>query len=88
MRPSHGLDAEQATCPLSNGGDDRRRAIRTFTRDDGRVLGVVPGYRKRVLSQRLSYSPRPHWGDEQYAVAAKKKAKRTRALLDEFARWD
>ena len=61
--------------------------MKTFTRDDGRVLSVVEGYRNRVLSQRPGYTPRPDWGNEQYAAAAKKKVKRTRALLDEFARW-
>ncbi len=61
--------------------------MKTFTRDDRRVLRVIEGYRNRLLSQRPGYTPRPDWGDEQYAAAAKRKVKRTRGLLDEFARW-
>ena len=61
--------------------------METFTRDDGRTLQVVAGYRQRLLSQRSGYSPRPDWGDEQYAAAAQKKLKRTRQFLAEFARW-
>src|SRR5262249_29469136 len=52
-----------------------------------RILRVVQGYRQRVLSERPSYSPRPDWGDEQYATAARKKVTRTRQFLVEFARW-
>jgi SAM-dependent methyltransferase len=61
--------------------------MQVFTRDDGRTLQVVEGYRERLLSQRSSYSPRPDWSDQQYATAARKKLKRTRRLLGEFARW-
>jgi SAM-dependent methyltransferase len=61
--------------------------METFTRDDGRTLQVVLGYRESLLSQRSSYSPRPDWSDEQYAAAARKKLKRTRQFLDEFAKW-
>jgi SAM-dependent methyltransferase len=58
-----------------------------FTRDDGRSLRVIDGYRERVLSERTSYSPRPDWDDEHYSAAAEKKLKRTRKFLAEFARW-
>lgn len=62
-------------------------ATETFTRDDGRVLRVLRGYRERVLSERPTFSPRPDWCDEQYAAAAEKKLKRARRFLGEFARW-
>jgi SAM-dependent methyltransferase len=55
--------------------------METFTRDDGQVLRVVEGYRQRVLSDRPTYSPRADWGDDQYAVAAKKKLERTRRFV-------
>ena len=66
---------------------ETKGTMETFTCDDGRTLQVVAGYRERVLSQRASYSPRAEWTDEQYATAARKKLKRTRQLLAEFAQW-
>jgi SAM-dependent methyltransferase len=56
-----------------------------FTRDDGKVVGVVEGYRQRVLSDRPRYASRPGWTDEQYAAAADRKLRTTRKFLKEFA---
>ncbi len=61
--------------------------METFICDDGRILQVVAGYRERVLGQRASYSPRAEWTDQLYATAARKKLKRTRQILAEFAQW-
>src|SRR5687767_3582682 len=59
-------------------------SMETFTRDDGRVLHVVPGFRERVLADRQSFSSRPSWSDEDYASAAHTKRHRTDRLLDHF----
>lgn len=58
--------------------------MQTFTRDDGRVLDVVPGYRERVLADRRSFSPRRTWSDDDYAAAARQKRQRTTRLIDQF----
>jgi SAM-dependent methyltransferase len=61
--------------------------VETFTRNDGRILSVIKGYRQRILSERPTYSPRADWGYSEYATAAEKKRKRTLQFLAEFARW-
>ena len=62
-------------------------SMKSFTRDDGRVLQVVEGYREHVLGERPTYSTRTEWGADQYAAAAKKKLKRSQQFLKEFAHW-
>ncbi|HEY7447640.1 MAG TPA: class I SAM-dependent methyltransferase [Vicinamibacterales bacterium] len=61
--------------------------MQAFTRDDGRTLPVIEGYRERLLSERSSYSPRSDWSPRQFAVAARKKLKRTGRFLADFASW-
>jgi hypothetical protein len=62
-------------------------STKSFTRDDGRVLQVVEGYREHVLGERTTYSTRTDWGADQYAAAARKKLKRSQQFLKEFAHW-
>jgi ubiquinone/menaquinone biosynthesis C-methylase UbiE len=73
---------------FADGADAKQGGIdmETFTRDDGRVLRVIEGYRERVLGERPTYSPRPDWSNQQYAAAAGKKLQRTRRFLAEFER--
>jgi ubiquinone/menaquinone biosynthesis C-methylase UbiE len=61
--------------------------MQVFTKDNGQTLRVLPGTRERVLSARRSYSPRPDWGDGEYAAAAERKMHRAERFLKEFARW-
>ena len=59
----------------------------SFVRSDGRRLAVIEGFRERVLSHRLSVSPRPDWNEAQFAASANKKKKRFQRLLNSFTRW-
>ena len=47
-----------------------------FTRDDGTNIGIVSGFRERMLAYRAPVTPRQGWGEEDYAQAAEKKRKR------------
>jgi SAM-dependent methyltransferase len=58
-----------------------------FTRDDGRTLRIVPGFRDRVLGYRASATPRPGWDEARYAAAAEKHIRRFGRLLDSLRRW-
>ncbi len=60
--------------------------MKIFTRDDGRELRVIAGFRKRVLSYRKSVSPRSGWNDEDYAWAITKRVKRGRRLIENVTR--
>jgi ubiquinone/menaquinone biosynthesis C-methylase UbiE len=58
-----------------------------FTRDDGKTLRVVPGFRDRVLGEpRVSVQPKPEWSDEEYRSAAERKVRDARRFVDEFTR--
>jgi SAM-dependent methyltransferase len=58
-----------------------------FTRDDGRRLRVIAGFRERVLAApRVSVQPKPEWSDDDYRAAAAKKAERSRAMVEAFSR--
>jgi ubiquinone/menaquinone biosynthesis C-methylase UbiE len=57
----------------------------TFTRDDGRVLPLVEGFRQHVLSCRAPVTPKADWTREQYQVAAARKQARARRLMESFA---
>ena len=59
----------------------------TFVRSDGRALGVVPGFRDRVLRDRTSVSPRAGRTDKQLAASASKKRARFERLLEAIERW-
>ena len=61
--------------------------MKVFTRDDGRTLQVIKGFREQVLNYRPSFTPRPDWHNENYSAAADKKVKRSRRFLSEFSRW-
>jgi len=58
--------------------------MNVFNRDDGKEIRIVPGYRERVLSERISFSPRPDWTEPQYAVAAGRQIARTQQLVDQY----
>ena len=53
----------------------------TFTRDDGRQLKVVEGFRDRALTYRASHTPRSDWNDEDYKQAVRKRLKRHKHLI-------
>lgn len=58
-----------------------------FTRDDGRTMRVVKGFRKQVLlSPRVSVQPKPEWTDEDYRAAAEKKVRHSRRFVEEISR--
>ena len=57
----------------------------TFTRNDGRSLPVIEGFRERALAA-AQYTPRPHWGHEEYVAKARKKLRHAKRFLDEYAR--
>lgn len=59
----------------------------TFTRDDGREIRVVPGFRERALGYRHAVTPKPGWSREDYAAAAAKKLRRFERLLAAVKRW-
>jgi len=52
-----------------------------FTRDDGRALRVVPGFRETVLAAYRSKSPRPGWLEDDYAWAAQARVKEARERI-------
>lgn len=59
-----------------------------FTRDDGRTLKVVKGFRDQVLSApRASVQPKPNWADGDYSAAADAKLQSWQKRLSEFSRW-
>jgi SAM-dependent methyltransferase len=58
--------------------------METFTRDDGARLAVVPGFRERTLSYRQPVTPREHWTETDYRVAAAKKRRRSCRLAQQF----
>lgn len=61
--------------------------MKVFTRDDGRSLQVVKGFRDLVRSYRPPATPRSNWSEEDYAAAADKKLRRWESILSEFDRW-
>src|SRR5947207_8970317 len=62
--------------------------MKVFTRDDGRTLRMIPGFRDRVLSApRVSVQPKPTWSGKDYQAAADKKWRHSQQLLAEFSRW-
>ena len=58
-----------------------------FTRDDGRKLRIVPGFRDRALAYRTAATPRPGWDDARYAAAAEKHMRRFDRLRNSLRRW-
>ena len=74
---------------LGDAGDrllGRRNELEVFTRDDGRTLRVVAGFRARVLAlPRVSVQPKPEWTDDDYRAAAEKKVRHSGQFVDEFA---
>lgn len=57
-----------------------------FTRDDGRTLRVVEGFRKRVLgAPRVSVQPKPEWTDDDYRAAASKKVHESERFVEQFS---
>jgi SAM-dependent methyltransferase len=64
------------------------RRTKVFVRDDGARLGVVEGFRERVLSTpRISVQPKPEWTASDYDAAAEKKLRRSRSLVADLGRW-
>lgn len=63
------------------------RSMKSFRRDDGRVLEVVEGFREKMLSYRRAVTPRRNWTDSDYAAAAEKKRRRLGRLLARFSEW-
>lgn len=61
--------------------------MKEFTRDDGRLLQVVEGFRQSMLTYREPTSPRADWTEEQYLASAAKKRKRASRLIESFQRW-
>lgn len=57
----------------------------TFTRDDGRELRAIAGFRNRVLSYRPSKTPQSNWTDDNYAGAVNKRLKRGRHLIERLS---
>jgi SAM-dependent methyltransferase len=55
--------------------------LTTFTKDDGRELKVVEGFRDRALTYRASHTPRSNWTDEDYRQAVEKRLKRHKRLV-------
>lgn len=60
--------------------------MNTFTREDGRELRAIAGFRKRVLSYRPSKTPQSNWNDNDYARAVNKRLKRWRRLIERLSR--
>lgn len=62
----------------------------TFTRDDGRELKVVVGFRERALNYRSSQTPRANWNEDDYNRATEKRLRRherlTGALSSRYGR--
>lgn len=58
-----------------------------FTRDDGRTVRVVEGFRTQVLmSPRVSVQPKPEWTDADYRAAAEKKVRHSQRFVEEISR--
>lgn len=57
--------------------------MEAFTRDDGRQLRVVEGFRDRVLAA-AQHSPAPGWDDARYAAKAHKKVRHTARFVGEL----
>jgi len=60
--------------------------ISTFTKDDGKTVRVISGFRDRLL-KRPSTWPKPDWNDADYAAAATTLIKRWRQKLSDLAQW-
>ena len=57
-----------------------------FTRDDGRTLRVIDGFRKQALTQpRVSVQPKPEWSEHDYRAAAEKKVRNSERFVDELS---
>lgn len=56
-----------------------------FVAADGRTVQVIPGFRDRVLAQRPSVTPRPHWTADDFARAADKKFRRSGMVVAELS---
>ena len=57
----------------------------TFTREDGRELQIVEGFRSRALSYREGVTPGGGWNDDDYARAVEKKIKRSDRLINQIS---
>ncbi len=61
--------------------------MKLFTRDDGRTLQVVKGFREQVLhARRVSVQPKPNWTGDDYRAAAGKKLRESERFVEQFSR--
>jgi ubiquinone/menaquinone biosynthesis C-methylase UbiE len=59
-----------------------------FTRDDGRALPVLPGFRKQLLSApRISVRPKAEWGVDDYRAAADRKVQHAKQFTETVMRF-
>ena len=58
-----------------------------FTRDDGKTLRVVKGFRTHVLTApRVSVQPKAEWGAGDYKAAAERKVRQSACFVEELSR--
>jgi ubiquinone/menaquinone biosynthesis C-methylase UbiE len=55
-----------------------------FTRDNGKLLRIVSGFRERFRYFGSSVNPKSHWTNEQYEMAARKKIHKIKRRLDKI----
>jgi len=61
--------------------------MKRFTRDDGRTLRVVKGFREQILhTPRISVQPKREWTDDDYRAAAGKKVRESERFVEQFSR--
>lgn len=59
-----------------------------FTRDDGRALPVLPGFRKNLLSApRISVRPKAEWSDDDYRAAADRKVRHAKQFVQTVSQF-
>lgn len=57
-----------------------------FKRSDGKVLDVLPSFRKSAKTYRAGVTPRKEWRDQDYLIAARTKLRRFHRLVEEIER--
>ena len=61
--------------------------MNAFRRGDGVQLQIVEGFRHRILSYRVSVTPKEDWTSADYKAAAARKQRRFKRLLAQAQRW-
>jgi SAM-dependent methyltransferase len=56
-----------------------------FIRNDGQALGVVDGFRERVLDYRPKQTPQANWLQEDFTRAVKKRLKRFNSIVSKIS---